>query len=197
MYTVIGAAKNRTFRIIWMLEELGQPYQRNRAQPQSPEVTQHSVLGKLPVMVEDGEGISDSVAILTYLADKHGSLTAPAGTIARGKQDALTFQILDDLESLVWSAARHSFVLPEEKRVPAVKDTLKWEWAKNLKTLERRFQGPFVMGSEITVPDILLTHTLNWAYGAKFPIESDDMMAYAKRMRERDAYLRAVASEEA
>ena len=109
----------------------------------------------------------------------------------------MTFQILDDLESLVWSAARHSFVLPEEKRVPAVKDTLKWEWAKNLKTLERRFQGPFVMGSEITVPDILLTHTLNWAYGAKFPIESDDMMAYAKRMRERDAYLRAVASEEA
>ena len=182
MYTVIGAAKNRTFRIIWMLEELGQPYQRNRAQPQSPEVTQHSVLGKLPVMVEDGEGISDSVAILTYLADKHGSLTAPAGTIARGKQDALTFQILDDLE---------------KKRVPAVKETLKWEWAKNLKTLERRFQGPFVMGSEITVPDILLTHTLNWAYGAKFPIESDDMMAYAKRMRERDAYLRAVASEEA
>ena len=53
------------------------------------------------------------------------------------------------------------------------------------------------MGSEITVPDILLTHTLNWAYGAKFPIESDDMKAYAKRMRERDAYLRAVASEEA
>ncbi|WP_407494146.1 glutathione S-transferase family protein [Pseudooceanicola sp. MF1-13] len=196
MYTVIGSANNRTFRVIWMLEELGQSYDRIRAKQHTPEVKEHSPLGKLPVLLDDGEAITDSAAILTYLADKHGAMTAPAGTIARAKQDALTFQILDDLEAIIWAATRHGFILPEDKRVEGVKDTAKWEWARNLKGIEERFQGPFLMGDQMSVPDILLTHTLGWGFGAKFPIESDKLMAYGKDMRGRDAYKRAVASEQ-
>jgi glutathione S-transferase len=196
MYTVIGAPRNRTFRVIWMLEELGEPYDRNAAKQHSPAVLEHSIIGKLPVLVDDGHGISDSAAILTYLADKHGRFTAPAGTIARAKQDAVTFQVLDDLESIIWIATRHGFILPEERRCADLKDSAKWEWARNLKGVEKRFKGPFVMGEEMTVPDILLTHTLGWAYRAKFPVESDLLLDYMKRMGERDAYLRAMASED-
>jgi glutathione S-transferase len=196
MYTVIGSANNRTFRVIWMLEELGQSYERIRAKQHTPEVKEHSSLGKLPVLLDDGEAITDSAAILTYLADKHGALTAPAGTIARAKQDALTFQILDDLEGIIWAATRHGFILPEEHRVAGVKDTAKWEWAKNLKAVEARFQGPFLMGDDMSVPDILLAHVLNWGFGAKFPMESDVLMDFGKRMRARDAFQRAVVSEQ-
>ena len=197
MYNVIGAPRNRTFRIIWMLEELGEPYERTPVKQHTPEVMKYSEIGKLPVLVDDGQGISDSAAIVTYLADKHAKMTAPAGTIARAKQDAVTFQVLDDLESIIWIATRHGFILPEERRCPDLKDSAKWEWAKNLKGLEKRFKGPFVMGDEMTVPDILLTHTLSWGAGAKFPVESDLLLDYGKRMRERDAYKRAVASEDA
>lgn len=197
MYTVIGAAQNRTFRVIWMLEEIGQPYDRIRAKQHTPEIKAHSPLGKMPVLLDGDDAITDSMAIMTYLADRHAALTAPAGTIARAKQDALSFHILDDLESLVWTGARHGFILPEDRRVPAVKDTLKWEWARNLKKVEARFQGPFLMGDDMTVPDILLTHVLNWGLGAKFPIESDVLLDYGKRMRDREAFQRAVASEKA
>ena len=86
MYTVIGAAQNRTFRVIWMLEEIGEAYDRIRAKQHTPEILKYTPIGKMPVLVEDGEAISDSAAILTYLADKHGKLTAPAGTIARAKR---------------------------------------------------------------------------------------------------------------
>lgn len=196
MYNVIGAARNRTFRIIWMLEELGEPYERTLVKQHTPEVLKYSELGKLPVLVDGEDGISDSAAILTYLADKHGKLTAPAGTIARAKQDAVTFHVLDDLESIIWIATRHGFILPEERRCPDLKDSAKWEWAKNIKAIEKRFKGPFVMGDEMTITDILLTHTLNWGFGAKFPIESDLLLDYGKRMRSRDAYLRAVSSED-
>lgn len=196
MYTVIGSPQNRTFRVVWMLEELGEPYERNLAKQHTPDVLAHSVIGKLPILVDQGHGISDSAAILTYLADKHGRFTAPAGTIDRARQDAVTFQVLDDLESIIWIATRHSFILPEDRRVAALRDSAKWEWAKNLKGIEKRFKGPFVMGEEMTITDILLTHTLGWAYSAKFPIESDLLLAYSKRMRNRDAYLRAVASEQ-
>ena len=197
MYTVIGAPRNRTFRVIWMLEELGEPYERVKVKQHTPEVLAHSVTGKLPVLVDDGEGVSDSAAILTYLADKHGRLTAPAGTMARAKQDAVTFQVLDDLESVIWIATRHGFILPEEHRCADLKDSAKWEWDRNLKLVEKRFKGPFVMGDDFTLTDILLTHTLGWGLGAKFPFESDVLRDYMKRMGERDAYLRARASEDA
>ena len=49
MYTVIGAPRNRTFRVIWMLEELGEPYERVKVKQHTPEVLAHSVIGKLPV----------------------------------------------------------------------------------------------------------------------------------------------------
>lgn len=195
MYTVIGAPQNRTFRVIWMLEELGEPYERVKAGPRSKEVMEHSPLGKVPVLIENGTAITDSTAILTYLADKHDALTATAGTMERAQQDAITHQILDELEGTVWAAARHSFILPEDKRVPDVKPSLKWEFDRNLKKLEQRMKGPFLMGDQFTIADILLTHVLNWAMSAKFPIESEAMLAYAKSMRARDGFQRAVASE--
>ncbi|WP_136636275.1 glutathione S-transferase family protein [Pseudooceanicola onchidii] len=195
MYTVIGAPRNRTFRVIWMLEELGEAYDRNLAKQHSPDVLEHSVIGKLPILVDQGHGISDSAAILTYLADKHGRFTAPAGTIDRAKQDAVTFQVLDDLESIIWIATRHGFILPEERRCADLKDSAKWEWARNLQGVEKRFKGPFVMGDDFTLTDILLTHTLSWGMGAKFPVESDVLTDYVKRMSERPAYQRAVESE--
>lgn len=197
MYTVIGAPRNRTFRVIWMLEELGEPYERNLAKQHSPDVLKHSVIGKLPILVDDGHGISDSAAILTYLADKHGKLNAPAGTIARAKQDAVTFQVLDDLESIIWIATRHGFILPEDRRCADLKDSAKWEWANNIAMVDKRFKGPFVMGEEMTVTDILLTHTLTWGLGAKFPTESGKLLEYVKRMQARPAYQRTVESETA
>jgi len=35
MYTVIGGTKSRAFRVMWMLEELGQPYELNPAAARS------------------------------------------------------------------------------------------------------------------------------------------------------------------
>jgi len=190
MYTVIGKPLTRAFRVLWALEELGQPYELNPAYPQTPEVLELNASGKVPILVEDGTIVTDSTAIITYLADKHGALTAPAGTLERAQQDAITNLCLDELDAVLWTGARHSFSLPKDKRVPEVKDSLKWEFARNLALIEKRIKGPFVMGEEFTIADIVLCHCLNWAYAAKFPIESEAVLAYGKAMRSRDAYRR-------
>ena len=52
--------------------------------------------GKVPVLIVDDTAISDSVAIMTFLADRHGDLTYAAGTIERAKQDSLTQMINDE-----------------------------------------------------------------------------------------------------
>ena len=136
--------------------------------------------------------LTDSTAILTYLADKHGALTFPAGTIKRARQDGHTHFILDEMDALLWTAARHTFILPEEKRVEAVKDSLKWEYGRSLERLEARLgDGPFLMGETVTVPDLIAAHCIGWAASAKFPAPSAKLQAYANDMRARPAFKKA------
>ncbi|WP_090522146.1 glutathione S-transferase family protein [Paracoccus isoporae] len=191
MYQVIGPASTRAFRVLWMLEELDQPFEHHPAPPRSDEVVELNPSGKVPVLVDDGVPISDSTAILQYLADRHGALTHPAGTRARARQDSLTQFLLDEFDAILWTAARHTFVLPEELRVTGIKQSLRWEFQQSQKTLSRRAaEGPFLMGEEITVPDIILTHCLIWARAARFPIGEAWLEEYEARMHARPAYRR-------
>jgi glutathione S-transferase len=193
-YTVIGSTASRTARVLWMLEELGLPYTHVPASPRSPNVTSVNPAGKVPVLVEDATPITDSTAIIQYLADRHGDLTYPAGTLDRARQDSLTQFLLDEFDSALWMAARHSFILPEELRQSAVKDSLKWEFARSQKTLVARMgDGPFLMGARMTVPDIILTHCGVWAKTAKFPISEPKLSAYLDRLQARPAFRRAMA----
>ncbi|MEM6407681.1 MAG: glutathione S-transferase [Pseudomonadota bacterium] len=189
MYKVVGTRHSRAFRVLWMLEELGQPYEHLAAKPQSAEARAHYPHGKIPVLFDDEVVISDSTAIITYLADKHSALTAPAGSLERARQDAMTQRVLDEFDAALWTAAKHSFVLPQDRRVPEVKDSLKWEFQRAEAALVRDMTDtPFIMSDAISVPDIVLTHCLGWAITAKFGISEPKLSAYLDRMRARDAY---------
>jgi len=194
MYEVTGAIRSRTFRVLWMLEELGEPYKFNAAPPHSDAVLALNPAGKVPVLVTAGEVLTDSIAIIQYLADRHARFTARAGTIARAHQDGFTNFLLDEFDATLWMAARHSFILPAEKRLPEIKPSLRWEFARSQKTLVSRMpDGPFLMGEAMSVPDILLTHCLDWARGAKFPLTEPRLEAYLERMHTRPAFRRATA----
>lgn len=194
MYTVYGDKTNRGLRVLWMLEELGQPYQARPEGPRSDAVRALNPSGKVPVLIDGDTVITDSTAILTYLADRHGALTHPAGTPDRARQDALTHLLLDEVEALVWTAARHSFILPPEQRLPAIKDSLKWEYLRNTARIAARIEGPFLMGEAMTVPDILCAHLTMWARLAKFPDPPQPLIDHMTRMQARPAFQRAIAA---
>ncbi|MGI1662337.1 glutathione S-transferase family protein [Palleronia sp. KMU-117] len=194
-YTVVGHTKSRTMRVLWMLEEIGQPYDLRPELPRSEAVRALNPLGKVPVLIEGDAVLTDSTAILTYLADKHHALTFPAGTIDRARQDGRTQFVLDEMDAVLWTAARHSFVLPEEHRVPEVKPSLKWEFERSVRAFETLLgQGPFLMGEVMTIADIIAAHCGGWAIGAKFPVESPGFRDYIDRMRARPAFARASAA---
>lgn len=195
MYTVVGATKSRAFRVIWMLEELGQDYTHIPAGPRSPEAMEYNPSGKIPALVDGDEVLTDSVAIMTYLGDKHGGLTAPAGTPARARQDAMTLWLIDEFDAILWAAAKHSFVFPQEARVPQIKPSLKAEFTRAADLLAERLEGPFLMGDQITIPDILAVHCINWSIGAGFPRLNDKINTWAKSLRDRDAFKAAQAKE--
>ena len=193
MYEVFGTITSRAFRVIWALEELGVPYELIEAKPHDAVITAVSPAGKVPALRVDGEILTDSTAIMTYLADKHGGLLANAGTIERAQQDAMVHAIIDEIDAVLWAGARHSFILPKEQRVPEVKESLKWEFNRNVNRLAERITTPFAAGDTFTIADILLTHCLNWSISAKFDYENKRMQAYAKEMRARPAFQRVRA----
>ena len=193
MLTLFGSSSTRAMRALWMLEELGLGFDHVPCPPRAPELSGRTVLGKVPVLEADGADITDSTAILTYLADREGRFTAPAGSVARARQDALTFQILDEFDALLWTAARHTFILPEEHRIPAIKEPLRWEFQRNVDRLMQRLDGAYLMGDDLTVPDIIAVHCGSWAKVAKFPVENAQFTEYCERARARDGYRRAAA----
>lgn len=193
MYTVIGSARTRAMRVYWMMEELGLEYEINLAPPRSEDVQALNPSGKVPCLLVDGEAIIDSVAIVQFLADKHGDLTYPAGTTERARQDSFTQFCVDEIEGALWMAAKNTFIHPENMRVPAIKETARYEFANAMKTLETRLgDRKFVMGDRFTVPDLLFGHCASWAKAARFDLPGGPVGAYFKRLTGREAYKRAI-----
>ncbi len=192
MYQVIGTRASRAFRVLWMLEELGVEYEHIPAGPRSDAVRAINPSGKIPCLKDGDAVLTDSVAIITYLADKHHELTFPAGTVDRARQDAMTHRLLDEVDALLWAAARHSFILPQERRVAGLKPAMIWEYENNIKRLSDEFTGPFLMGESMTISDIVLTHCLRWAGMAKFPEPGGTLADYKARMEARPACRRAI-----
>lgn len=192
MYKVIGTRKARTFRVLWILEELGLEYEHDPCSPRSDAARAANPSGKIPALWVDDTPIADSSAILTHLSDAHGKFTHPAGSLERAQQDALMFTVLAELDAVLWTAAQHSFVLPEERRVPAVKETLKWEFERNVARIGQSLNTPYLMGDVLMVPDIVLGHCLRWADNAGFPEVGPNLKAYVERVSARPAFQRVM-----
>lgn len=194
MYKVIGSTGSRTTRVLWILHELGLPFEHVAAAPRSDQVLAINPAGKVPVLICDGVPITDSTAIIQFLADRHGQFTHPAGTLERARQDSVTQFLLDEFDAPLWVAARHTFILPKELRHSAIKDSLKWEFDRSQQALVLRMgKGPYVMGDAFTVPDIILAHCLDWARAAHFPITQERLQSYSAQIRLRPAYREAMA----
>jgi glutathione S-transferase len=79
MLTVHHLETSRSQRILWLLEELGVPYElrtyrRNPATRLAPpELKKVHPLGKSPVITDDGEVVAESGAIIEYLVEKFGA----------------------------------------------------------------------------------------------------------------------------
>ena len=79
MLTVHHLNNSRSQRILWLLEELGTPYeivkyQRMEGMPLAPpELKAVHPLGKSPVITDDGKTIAESGAIVEYLLDRYGN----------------------------------------------------------------------------------------------------------------------------
>ncbi len=199
MYTLIGSLKTRAVRVLWCLEELGADYDLLDAPPRSPEMLAANPSGKCPALKSGDEVIIDSAAICAYLADKHEALTHKPGSIARARQDSAMHFALDEMDGVCWTAAKHRFVLPEDRRVAGVEASCAFEFSRSMDILSQRLgDQPYLAGDDFTIADIIAVHCANWAQNMfGWDIPQDNLQAYLKRVRARPAYVKAMQIREA
>jgi glutathione S-transferase len=193
MYQLVGSPVSRAFRVVWAFEELSEPYEIVAVGPHDEKILAVNPSGKVPALLTEGETITDSIAIVQYLADKHGKCTHKAGTLARAHQDSFTQLVADDIDGTLWVSAKHTFVYPEELREKEpVKKAAMWDFARAIKVLEARLgNSTYLTGDLFTVPDLLLCHCAGWAERSGFTIDSPHIETYLARVRERPAYIKA------
>ena len=197
-----GSKNSRSLRCAWALEEAGASYDYQRVwmmkgEGQSAAFKAINPHGKIPVLTDGDMTLTESVAIVLYVAEKFpDSLLMPANTVQRAEVFRWIFYTVSEVETHLWAIAQHRFILPEDKRVPAIEPTAAWQLQRALRVIEKTLAArPFIAGDAFSAADIVVTHCLTWALSAKLDGVGEASLAYIERMKARPAFDRATARE--
>lgn len=163
-----GAAYSRAGRCIWMLEEIGQPYELDPVDPRSgrtrsPEMLKLNPNGHVPVLEDDGYVIWESLAINQYLAEKTGTLW-PAGAQAHGQVAQWSLWAMTEVEPHLVTMLMHMMFLPEAQRSPAAIDEAKAALRKPMQVLNDHLAArAYLLGDTFTVADLNVCSVLGLA----------------------------------
>ncbi len=190
--TLYGLGPTRSARVLWTLRELDLEFEyiEGRHLIGSDELRAVHPLAKLPAIVIDGRPLFESVAICTHLADTNpdADLIAESGTWQRALHEQWSAFVLSELEAWLWINARHTFVYPEEQRIPAILPLNRAEAKKALDVFEHELsERNYLVGDRFSVTDIIVGYAINWARRAELLSKHPALLAYLDRLRERDA----------
>ena len=150
------------------------------------------VVTSRPAAYQGDVVLTDSVAILHYLADRFEQFTDAAGTPERALMDARINFVLTEMEAPIWLMARHGFVLPEAERKPGMRAVAEPDFARGEAKFARLLgDAEFIAGDGFTIADIVAGQTLNWAEAAKISLQSQLVIDYLARLRARPAWAKA------
>ena len=114
----------RSIRARWTLQELGvefEPITVNlvAGEHRRPEFLKINPAGKLPVLVDGDLVLTESVAIVLYLAEKYPEKgLLPADLTGRAQVNRWLLFAATELEQPLWRISRHTALYPEDKRLP-------------------------------------------------------------------------------
>ena len=200
-----GFGPSRSFRALWALEETGLAFEhietvlrKDAALENSAKHPNYLALnaqGKVPTLVDGDKVLTESIAIVNYIARlAPESNLIPTSVSELARYDEPSCFVLAELEQPLWSKGKHLFALPEEQRVPAIFDTVTFEWAKAVRSLDALLDDTeFALGNWFSAIDILLAHTFNWAQRFEFDVP-EKYIALRDRHFARPAAQRALAS---
>jgi len=200
MITLYWCPRTRASRILWLLEEMGEPFELRTIDIRKPEARADpgfraaSPMGKVPAIC-DGEGeravrMADSSAIGLYLADRY-----PARGLAPAVDDPLRGRYL------YWMTFTPGVVEPamSEKfnNWKVSRATSGWgDFGSMIEVLEAGLDpGPWLLGDRFSAADVLVGSSVYFMKLFNILPDSKPLLGYAERCLARPAYQKALARD--
>ena len=186
--------KTRAIRALWMLEELGVPYERVRIDIRDANARADrafravSPMGKVPALEDGATRLWDSGAICAYLADQYprAALAPSIGDPDRGRY-------------LQWLMYTNAVIEPAmaEKFTNAAVSAAAHGWGSfelMLSVLRDGLAaGPWILGARFSAADVLLGTACHFLQQFKLIDAEPAIARYVERCTGRPAFARALA----
>jgi glutathione S-transferase len=189
MMKLYGAPPTRALRVIWLLNELGLEYEMLpvdilKGETRDQDFRALNPAAKVPVLVDGSLVLTESAAIQLYLADKnHQAGFIPDAVEDRAQMYRWIFFLVTEIEQPLWRIARHTFIYPEEKRLPQDIDLARQEGKEMVAVLERHMEKrEFMAADRLSVADFNAAYTLDWANEEKMLDGAPRLRDYLKSM---------------
>jgi glutathione S-transferase len=183
---------SRAANVVWMLEEVGVPYQLRwvdmlAGAQKTGELLALNPMGKLPVLVDGDAVVTESAAIALYLGDRYA-----AGRLAPALDDPARATYL-----------RWSFFTPSVMEPAAAARTsggqfnvraIGWGNFDDMvvATKAALARGPYVLGEQFSMADTILGGTLRYMLMFKMMDPDPVFTEYVARLQARPAFQRAI-----
>jgi glutathione S-transferase len=195
--TLYHASPSRSSIVLWMLEELGQPYDMkllrlSEGDNMKPDYLAINPMGKVPALRHGDTVITEGAAICTYLADAFpdARLNIPIGTPRRGVYLKWLFFGPSCIEPAVIDRAA-------PRKEAAKRGMLGYgdfDTVMNV-VAQAIAKGPWLMGEQFTAADVIIGANLRFGMMFKMIPERKEFSDYAARIAARPAAQRAEAKD--
>jgi glutathione S-transferase len=199
MIKLYGVPGSRAMRSLWMLEELGVPYENIKTQfgtdSRQPEYLKINPNGKVPALQDGDVTLWESLAINLYLARKYDKGLWPKSIIGEGHTFKWSIWAMTEAEEPVVTALLHRLFFPPEQRDAQKADDAAERFQVPLKVLDGELAGKtYLLGSDFTVADLNVASVLCWApMGGIDLSQAAAVAAWLTRCTSRPAYTRVMA----
>lgn len=192
------APNSRSAIVRWMLEETGQPYELHPidlkgGDHKAPAYLAVNPMGKVPCLLHNGGIITETAAILTYLADAfpEAGLAPRIGDPKRGPYLRWMF-----FGPAAWEPAIVDRALKRDAGAASTSPYGSYEAV--IDALEQGLiPGPYLLGETFSAADIFFGASLAWTMGWKLAPERPAFVRLIERIEARPARKRQVALDAA
>ncbi len=173
MLQLYGNPRSRATRCLWMLEEMGEPYQLIETSTRADDLHSAEYLrlnpnARIPTLVDGNFVLWESMAINLYLAQKYEGPMHCAGPEVLGLAAQWSFWAVLEMEALLLDLLQHRAVLPEYARDASYAERDELLLRKPLGVLNDALAGrEYLVGNSFTVADLNVASILVWGKMAR------------------------------
>lgn len=189
MMKLYGFGPTRSLRALWALLELDAefefiPVNMMAGENRHPDFLRLNPAGKVPVLVDGDLVLTESAAIVMYLAEKYGAKgLMPTDLTQRAQAYRWSLFAVTELEQPLWRIAKHTILYDEDKRLSADIALAREDFAAMAAVLERHMEGrTFIVGDGMTVADCITAYVLDWGNELALLDGRPNLKVYLERM---------------